>query len=74
MILVIEPLNRNESNFLPTVKSAYDLCKKLNLSNTKILADIFHMHVEKEKFTTINETIDEIIHVHINNPLTRSCP
>lgn len=74
MILVLEPLNRNESNFLPTVKSAYDLCKKLNLSNTKILADIFHMYVEEEDFSVISDTIDEIQHIHINNPYTRSCP
>lgn len=74
MIFILEPLNRNESNFLPTVKSAYDLCKKLNLSNTKILADIFHMYVEKENFSVINETVDELYHVHINNPLTRGCP
>ncbi len=74
MLFVLEPLNRNESNFMPTVKSAHDLCKKLNLSNTKILADIFHMHIEKESFSVINEAIDEIYHVHINNPLTRSCP
>lgn len=74
IILALEPLNHNESNFLLTVKSAYDLCSKLNLSNVKILADIFHMHVENEDFSVINTTVDKICHVHINNPLTRTCP
>lgn len=72
--LVLEPLNHNESNFLLTVKSAYDLCKKLNLSNVKILADIFHMYVENEDFSVVQETVDKMCHVHINNPLTRTCP
>lgn len=72
--LVLEPLNHNESNFLPTVESAYDLCKKLNLSNVKILADIFHMYVENEDFSVIGETVDALHHVHINNPVTRTCP
>ncbi len=74
IILALEPLNHNESNFLLTVKSAYDLCNKLDLSNVRILADIFHMHVENEDFAVIGETVDKICHVHINNPLTRTCP
>lgn len=72
--IALEPLNRNESNFIPTVRSAYDLAKKLNHSNLKILADIFHMYVEKEDFSVISRTVDEICHTHINNPLTRTCP
>lgn len=72
--IALEPLNHNESNFLPTVKSAYDLSKKLNLSNVKILADIFHMYVEEEDYSVFEETVDEICHTHINNPLTRGCP
>ena len=74
IIVALEPLNRNESNFIPTVSSAYELAKKLNLSNVKILADIFHMHVEKEDCSVIGKTVDMIYHTHINNPLTRACP
>lgn len=74
IIIAIEPLNHNESNFIPTVNEAYKLAKKLNLSNVRILADIFHMYVEKEAFSVLNDTVDEIIHTHINNPLTRTCP
>lgn len=74
IMLALEPLNHNESNFLPTVKEAYNLAKKLNLSNVKILADIFHMYVENEDFSVIGETVTEICHTHINNPLTRACP
>lgn len=74
IIIALEPLNHNESNFIPTVRSAYDLAKKLSLSNVKILADIFHMYVENEDFSVISETVDKICHVHINNPITRTCP
>lgn len=72
--IALEPLNHNESNFIPTVRSAYDLAAKLKLSNLKILADIFHMYVENEDFSVISETVEEICHTHINNPLTRTCP
>ncbi len=74
IIIALEPLNHKESNFIPTVRSAYDLAEKLNLSNVKILADIYHMYVENEEFSVIPETIDRICHTHINNPLTRTCP
>ncbi len=74
MILVIEPLNHNESNFVSTVKEAYSLAKELNLSNVKALADIFHMYVENEDFSILGETINGIYHTHINNPITRTCP
>ena len=74
IIIALEPLNHNESNFILTVRSAYELAKKLNLSNVKILADIFHMYVEKEDYSVVKETIDELYHIHINNPITRTCP
>ncbi len=74
MVLAIEPLNHNESNFIPTVKEAYKIAKELNLSNVKVLADIFHIHVENEDLSVINEAIDYIYHTHINNPITRTCP
>lgn len=72
--IALEPLNHNESNFISTVSSAHDLAKKINLCNVKILADIFHMHVEKEDFSVISKASDLICHTHINNPQTRTCP
>lgn len=74
IVIALEPLNHNETNFIFTVKEAYDLASKLNLSNVRILADIFHMHAENEDFSVIGETVEKICHVHINNPLTRTCP
>lgn len=74
IIIAIEPLNHKESNFILTVSSAYKLAKKLDLSNVKILADIFHMYVENEDYSVISETVEDICHTHINNPYTRTCP
>ena len=74
IIIAIEPLNHKETNFVLEVGDAYRLSKKLNLSNVRILADIFHMYVEKEDFSVFESTIDEIVHTHINNPITRTCP
>lgn len=72
--IALEPLNHKETNFMLTVRSAYELTEKLKLSNIKIIADIFHMYVEKEDFSVINKTAQSICHVHINNPFTRTCP
>jgi len=74
IIIAIEPLNHKETNFILEVGSAYKIAKELNLSNIKILADIFHMYVEKEDFSVFNDTVGEIVHTHINNPITRTCP
>jgi len=73
-VIVIEPLNSNETNVITTVAEGAKLCRKLNHPNVKLLADIFHMSVEDESFDSIIKNADIIKHIHIAAPKTRNFP
>lgn len=45
--LVLEPLNRYETNFINTLDEGIEFIKKNGFENVKILADIFHMNIEE---------------------------
>lgn len=45
--LVIEPLNRYETNFLNTVEETVAFIESLHCENIGILADTFHMNIEE---------------------------
>jgi sugar phosphate isomerase/epimerase len=46
--LLLEPINRYETNFLNTVQECLDLIVEANLQNVYILADTFHMNIEEK--------------------------
>ncbi len=52
--LLLEPINRYETNFLNTVQDCLDLIEEVDLKNVFILADTFHMNIEEK-------SIDEAI-------------
>ncbi len=70
--IVIEALNRIESNLINTVKEGYNLVKDVNRSNIRLLIDYYHMMVEKEDLRIIIEAGEYIKHVHIARLLGRS--
>ncbi len=45
--IVIEPLNRYETNFLNTVEETLEFIESLGCENVGILADTFHMNIEE---------------------------
>jgi sugar phosphate isomerase/epimerase len=47
-ILLIEPLNRFETNLLNTLADGSALLRSLKSSNVKLLADLFHMNIEEQ--------------------------
>ncbi len=66
VILVIEPVNRYECNFLNTSQEIIDLIRKLEIPNLKVLLDTFHMNIEEEDMhDTIIAAKDYLSHVHI---------
>lgn len=65
IMVVIEPLNKGETNVFNTVKETYDFVKKLNRKTVKALADSFHMMAEKEKYDSLFQYKEEIFHAHI---------
>jgi len=67
--MVLEPLNvlvDHPGYFLDNSKIGFDLLKKINSKNIKLLYDIYHMQImEGNIINTLEENIDLIGHVHI---------
>jgi sugar phosphate isomerase/epimerase len=45
--LLLEPLNRYETNLLNTMADGMQLLRRLSTPNVKLLADLFHMNIEE---------------------------
>jgi sugar phosphate isomerase/epimerase len=67
LIVAIEPLNSRESNIINKVGEALDLAAELNLPNVKVLADGYHMHLEREPFAVLSRAtaMGLLTHVHL---------
>jgi len=63
--LVIEPLNRKESNQCNSVADGVRLASRTGLSNVKGLADFYHVDEEKEPLSTIAECGPQLAHIHL---------
>ena len=65
VMLIYEPLNRYETNLLNTLKTGTEFLKKNDLSNIRLLADLFHMNIEEDNLPQIiRESGKYIGHVH----------
>jgi len=70
--LLLEPLNRYETNFINTLKEAKKFISELKTDNIYILADTFHMNIEETSVTdSIIKNKELISHIHFadNNRL-----
>lgn len=65
MQVVIEPLNRGETNFINTVQDGIDMCKYTGHNNVFALADFFHMFKNGETPEAVENAGDMLRHVHI---------
>lgn len=72
--VVLEPLNKKETNVINTVAQGAELCRKLNHPNVMLLADIYHVALENESFEDIEKNGDILKHVHIARPDSRLYP
>ncbi len=63
--IAIEPLCKNETNIFNTVEESCQFIRELNRPEIKVLADSFHMMAESEKFNTLGNNADLLIHTHI---------
>lgn len=63
--LVIEPLNRKESNQCNHVGDGVRFARKTGLANVKGLADFYHVDEEAEPLATMAEHGAELAHVHL---------
>lgn len=64
--LVVEPLNRYETDFLNTLKETRHVFEILKRDNVGILADTFHMNIEEVSIEeSLRECANWIRHIHV---------
>ncbi len=70
--VLIEPINRYETQFLTRIQDCKAILEKANLPNTGILADLFHLSIEEADLpASLRSAKGMIKHVHLadNNRL-----
>lgn len=64
--LLLEPLNRYESNALKNVAEAANICRQVGGTGVRVMADLFHMHIEEFNTPDALENIGDVLgHVHL---------
>jgi len=64
--LIIEPINRYESDLICTVREGMELMEKVEYQNVGLLLDSFHMNIEEPSiYESINIAKDRLYHFHI---------
>lgn len=64
--VLLEPLNRYESNSLPQQKDGARVVRELGSKGVRLMADTFHMHIEEPNLAqTMRDCGDAIGHVHL---------
>ena len=64
--ILLEPLNRYESNSLPKQKDGASVVRTLNSRAVRLMSDTFHMHIEEtDSPASLREVGDAIGHVHL---------
>lgn len=67
IMIAIEPLNRLETNMINTIQEAVALVKAVDLSQIKVLADSYHMYMEKESLDVLFEAAPYLTHIHLSD-------
>lgn len=65
LVLVIEPLNRRESNVINSVAEAGKLAGRVNRPAVRVLADLYHMQEEHEPLDAPRQWADRLAHIHV---------
>ncbi len=64
--ILLEPLNRYESNSLPQQKDGAAIVRALGSKSVRLMSDVFHMHIEEPNSpATLRQVGDSIGHVHL---------
>jgi sugar phosphate isomerase/epimerase len=65
IILAIEPLNRQESNFINSVEEGVHFARQINRAEIQVLADFYHMDEEQEPLDTLMKHKEWLAHIHL---------
>jgi sugar phosphate isomerase/epimerase len=73
--LLLEPVNRSESEYLNRVGHAADLCRRLAHPNIGLTADFYHMHTEEADIPrALREAGPHLKLVHVAEAVARTEP
>lgn len=65
VMLVVEPVNRYECDFINTVEQGSRFIREISFPNVGILADVFHMNIEERDIAgEIRDNIEQIKYIH----------
>ena len=67
-VLVIEELNKGETNILNYAGECADLVKRINNPRVRLLADLYHIGLENEDVSSLSGYGEMLAHCHIANP------
>lgn len=62
--IVLEPLNQGECNIVTTVREGADIVREVNHPHIRLLADTYHMAVDREDPQAIRDAHQLIEHAH----------
>jgi len=71
VLIVIEPLNTKECNWINSVEEAYGLAVELNHPAVRVLSDLYHVSLENESYEGMHTAGASLQHVHVASPITR---
>ncbi|MGV8090583.1 MAG: sugar phosphate isomerase/epimerase family protein [Mangrovibacterium sp.] len=74
VIVVVEPLNTKECNFINSVAEGGEIVKAVDHPNIRLLADLYHMKMDDEGPENILRYGKLLSHVHIAEKEGRSAP
>ena len=74
LVIVIEPLNREECNFINTVEEGASIVREVDHPSVRLLADIYHMLRENEGPGALVAAGPLLRHVHIAEKDRRTPP
>ncbi|MDF2685299.1 MAG: Xylose isomerase protein barrel [Clostridia bacterium] len=72
--IVIEPLNKSETNIINTVTEGLEYVEAINKSYVRLLADSYHFYKENEDLSVLNKAAPYLKHIHIAEPYNRTYP
>ena len=74
VVVVLEPLNTKECNFINSVEEGGEIVEEVNHANFRLLADIYHMLMDGEGPESIEKYGHLIQHTHIAEKEGRAAP
>lgn len=73
--IAIEPLRKEETNFIHTIADAYDIIRRVpECNNLGVNPDMYHMYEGGDDFSNLVKYKDYVFNVHIAEPGTRVYP